>query len=46
MDLEALTRENGLRGYSKLRNSGVLRPGSLTKIATWVLNGNTSLDYF
>ena len=26
--------------------SGVLRPGSLTKIAILVLNGNASLDYF
>ena len=27
-------------------NSGVLRPGSLTKIVILVLNGNASLDYF
>ena len=32
--------------FASCKHSGVLRPGSLTKIVLLVLNGNASLNYF
>ena len=49
-----MANENQIRGYNVVwvwewenpEFSGVLRPGSLTKIVSWVLNGNASPNYF